>query len=256
LLLPDASGPCARTRASTPFGYAVKFLSSFSSFLVCACATCAATSDDVESVSSIDPIERLDDYIVETSPTTLDRKAPAVTQQVLASDLAALNLTSTVSALRNFPNVFIRERFIGDKNALMGIRGTTNRQPGRSLVYADGELLSNFLGTGFGNSPRWFLVAPEELEKVAVIYGPFSALYPGNSIGGTVLLTTRMPEHFTASAKGQWFYHNFREYGTNDSLRGSTAFVSIGDKPGAWSYYGFYSHLNNDSAPTQFGTLN
>ncbi len=203
-----------------------------------------------------EPAQTLDDYIVETSPSTLDRKAPAVTQQILADDLRALNLTSTVSALRNFPNVFIRERFIGDKNALMSIRGTTNRQPGRTLVYADGELLSNFLGTGFGNSPRWFLVAPEELEKVAVIYGPFSALYPGNSIGGTVLITTRMPDRFTADAKGQYFYHNFREYGTDEHLRGRSAYLSLGDKQGAWSYAGFYNHLDNVSATTQFATLN
>jgi iron complex outermembrane receptor protein len=198
----------------------------------------------------------LDDYIVETSRTTLDRKAPAVTQQVLAEDLRALNLTTTVNALRNLPNIFIRERFIGDKNAPVGIRGTSNRQTGRTLVLADGMLLSNFLGTGFGNSPRWFLVAPEELQKVAVIYGPFSALHAGNSLGGTVLMTTRMPEGFTSAAKGQFFTHRFRDYGTSDELQGRTAFLSVGDRRGAFSYYAFYNHLHNDSAPTTFATLN
>ena len=211
---------------------------------------------NARAATATGPVQTLDDYIVETSRTTLDRKAPAVTHQVLAEDLRALNLTTTVNALRNLPNIFIRERFIGDKNAPIGIRGTSNRQTGRTLVVADGMLLSNFLGTGFGNSPRWFLVAPEELQKVAVIYGPFSALHAGNSLGGTVLMTTRMPEHFSAAAKGQFFYHNFREYGSNEQLRGSTAFVSVGDRRGAFSYYAFYNHLDNHSSPTQFATIN
>ncbi len=215
----------------------------------------ASFSGDLAATTAAPPT-RLDDYLVETNPATFDKKAPAVTQQVLAADLKALNLTTTVGALRNLPNIFIRERFIGDKNAPVGIRGTSNRQTGRTVVLADGLLLSNFLGTGFGNSPRWFLVAPEEIEKVAVIYGPFSALYAGNSIGGSVLITTKMPSEFTASATGQYFYHNFREYGTDDHLHGSTGFVSIGDRVGKFSYYAFVNHLDNQSASTQFWTVN
>ncbi len=198
----------------------------------------------------------LDDYIVETNSATFDKKAPAVTQQIVGRDLATQNLPTTAAALRNLPNLFIRERFIGDKNAPVGIRGTSNRQTGRTLVIADGMLLSNFLGTGFGNSPRWFLIAPEEIEKVAVIYGPFSALYAGNSIGGTVLFTTKMPSQFTASAKAQYFAHHFREYGTDDDLSGTSAFVSLGDRRGKFSYYAFYNHLDNESASTQFWTIN
>jgi iron complex outermembrane receptor protein len=198
----------------------------------------------------------LDDYLVETNPATFDRKAPAVTQQVLAHELKNMNVPTTASALRNFPNLFIRERYIGDKNAPIGIRGTSNRQTGRTLVLADGILLSNFLGTGFGNSPRWFLLAPEEIEKVAVIYGPFSALYAGNSIGGTVLFTTSIPQGFSASLKAQYFFHEFDEYGTHDDLQGSNLYASFGDRRGRLSYFAFYNHLNNRSASTQFWTVN
>ena len=217
-----------------------------------AASSLAATSDSAEPGA----ILQLDDYLVETNPATFDQKAPAVTQQVLGSDLKELNLATTVGALRNLPNLFIRERFIGDKNSPVGIRGTSNRQTGRTVVLADGVLLSNFLGTGFGNSPRWFLIAPEEIEKAAVIYGPFSALYPGNSIGGTVLFTTKMPTQPEAEVKGQYFFHHFKEFGTDDDLHGSTAFVSVGGSAGKLSYYGFYSHLDNLSAPTQFWTVN
>lgn len=202
------------------------------------------------------PPQRLDDYIVETNRATFHRKAPAVTHQLLAADLTALNLPETGDALQYLPNLFIRKRFIGDKNSLMTIRGTSNRQPGRTLVLADGMLLSNFLGTGFGNSPRWFLIAPDEIEKIAVSYGPYSALYGGNAIGGAVLFTTKLPEHFTVTAKGQYFIENFREYGTNRSFNGHTAYLSVGDRRGKFSYFGFYNHLANESQPMTFNTVN
>lgn len=219
---------------------------------VAALSSLPAFAADVASETPV----RLDDYIVETNPATYDQKAPAVTQQVLASDLKGLNLATTAEALRNLPNIFIRERFIGDKNAPMGIRGTSNRQTGRTLVMADGITLSNFLGTGFGNSPRWFLLAPEEIQKVAVIYGPFSSLYAGNSIGGTVLFTTTLPTEFAASAKAQYFFHDFKEFGSDESLHGTSAFVSVGDRIGKLSYFAFYNHLDNESASTQFWTIN
>jgi iron complex outermembrane receptor protein len=203
-----------------------------------------------------EPAVLLDDYLVETRTATLHQKAPAVTQQLLALDLQGQNLATTAEALRNLPNIFIRERFIGDKNSPLGIRGTSNRQTGRTLVFADGVLLSNFLGTGFGNSPRWFLLSPEEIAKVAVIYGPFSALYAGNSLGGTVLFSTAMPTQFTATAKGQYFTHHFKEFGTNENLHGTSAFLSVGDRIGKLGYYAFYNHLDNDSASTQFWTIN
>lgn len=198
----------------------------------------------------------LDDYLVETSPATFRLKAPAVTHQMLRDDLAALNLPETGDALQHLPNLFIRKRFVGDKNALASIRGTSNRQPGRTLVLADGVPLSNFLGTGFGNSPRWFLLAPEEIEKIALSYGPYSALYAGNSIGGTVLFTTSQPSQFTAQAKAQYFVEEFSEYATHRTFAGKTGYVSVGDRVGQFSCFAFVNHLDNDSQPMTFNTLN
>ena len=202
------------------------------------------------------PIIHLADYIVETSPSTFKLKAPAVTHQVLREDLEVLNLPETGDALQHLPNLFIRKRFIGDKNSLTSIRGTSNRQPGRTLVLADGMVLSNFLGTGFGNSPRWFVIAPEEIEKIAVSYGPYSAIYTGNSIGGTVLFSTQMPSQFSSTAKAQYFVQDFSEYTTKDTYAGKTGYVSIGDRRGKFSYFAFVNHLDNDSQPMTFATVN
>ena len=201
------------------------------------------------------PATRLDDYIVETNRATFDQKAPAVTVQIFADDIRAVNLTTPEDALKNLPNFYVRRRFIGDKNAIVGIRGTSMRQTGRTVVLADGVLLSNFLATGLGNSPRWFLLAPEEISKIAVIYGPFSALYPGNSIGGTILFSTAMPTERTATVRGQYFTQSFRQYGTDDSLRGSAAYLSFGDRVGKFSYHAFYRHLANESQAQSYNNL-
>ncbi|MDX2186077.1 MAG: TonB-dependent receptor [Opitutaceae bacterium] len=201
-------------------------------------------------------VVHLDDYLVETNPATYRLKAPAVTHQIMGDDLRALNLPETGDALQHLPNLFIRKRFIGDKNALTSIRGTSNRQPGRTLVYADGILLSNFLGTGFGNSPRWFLVAPEEIEKIAVSYGPYSAIYAGNSIGGTVLFTTKLPSKLTSTVRVQSFVQNFTEYGTDRDYVGRSFYASVGDRKGRLSYFAFLNRLENDSHPMTFATVN
>ena len=42
------------------------------------------------------------------------------------------------------------------------------------------------------------MIAPEEIERVDVLYGPFSAIYPGNSIGAVVNITTKLPRRARA----------------------------------------------------------
>ena len=62
----------------------------------------------------------------------------------------------------------------------------------------DGYLISNFLGRFDG--PRWNMITPEAIARVDVLYGPFSAIYPGNSIGTTVVTSEREPRAFEAPA--------------------------------------------------------
>ena len=99
----------------------------------------------------------------------------------------------------------MRKRYIGDYNhAILSSRASGTGNSARSAVYADGILLSNYLGNGVGGlsfPPRWGLVTPEEIERVDVMYGPFSAAYPGNSVGAVVDYVTRMPTRFEAHGK-------------------------------------------------------
>jgi len=121
-------------------------------------------------------------------PTSLPTQIPTTIEGITGEDLAVtINATDAEDALKYFPSLLVRKRYIGDyDHAVLATRASGTGNSARSLVYADGILLSNLLGNGASFTPRWGLVTPEEIERVDVLYGPFSAAYPGNSVGAVV----------------------------------------------------------------------
>jgi iron complex outermembrane receptor protein len=87
--------------------------------------------------------------------------------------------------------------------------------PGRALVYLDGYLISNFLGRF--DAPRWNMVNVEAIERIDALYGPFSAIYPGNSMGTTLIVTERKPRGLEASASIKLNQQGFNEYATSEN---------------------------------------
>src|SRR3954447_2326201 len=129
---------------------------------------------------------------------------------------ATTNVRNTEDALRYFPSLLVRKRHIGDTQAPLATRTSGVGASARSLIYADGVLLSALIGNNNGNaSPRWGMISPEEIARVDVLYGPFSAEYPGNSIGAVVNVTTRMPDRLEASATAAANLQSFDQYGTS-----------------------------------------
>jgi iron complex outermembrane receptor protein len=187
--------------------------------------------------------------------SAVDPNLPATTETVTRKQFENWNVVNTEDALKYMPNLAVRKRFIGDLNSIIAVRGTSNTQSARGLVYADGLLLSNLLGSGFGFPPRWSMVFPDEIRRIDVIYGPYSALYPGNSLGATVLITTRMPTKFEAEADVKAFTQHFDLFGVNRSFNGSQASATIGDRIGKFSYFIGGNHFENTSQPLQFATL-
>src|SRR6185436_11489568 len=121
------------------------------------------------------------------------------------------NVLNPEDALKYVPSTVIRKRYIGDRNALLGGRSFGTLQPSRGLVFLDGYLLSNFLGRF--DAPRWNMVTAEAVERVDILYGPFSAIHAGNSIGTTVVVTERAPKDLEWSANLTGYGHRFTQYG-------------------------------------------
>jgi len=175
------------------------------------------------------------------------------TSTITKEQAAGINVTTTEDIISHEPNLVIRKRYIGDSNGTIGIRGSNMFQTTRTMVTADGLPLHYFLQTSFSGSPRWSLVNPDEVESAEVLYGPFSAEYGGNSIGGVVRLKTRDPKKRRIVLKGSLFSQDYDELSTNEHFNGGKAFASFEDTFGNLGLFLSYNHLENDSQPqTQF----
>ncbi len=193
-------------------------------------------------------------------PTSLPTQIPTTIEGITREQIAqTINATDSEDALKYFPSLLVRKRYIGDYNhAILSSRASGTGNSARSAVYADGILLSNYLGNGIANgtnyAPRWGLVTPEEIERVDVLYGPFSAAYPGNSVGAVVDYVTRMPTQFEAHAKLSGFTQDFKLYGTNSSFSGSQASASLGNRSGDWSWFINANRTESAGQPLTFAT--
>src|SRR6201999_3183008 len=99
-------------------------------------------------------------------------------QQTIERTINAMNVEDTIKYL---PSLIVRKRHIGDTQAPLATRTAGLGASARSLIYADGVLLSSLIGNNNTSaSPRWSLVSPQEIARIDVLYGPFSAAYPGN----------------------------------------------------------------------------
>jgi iron complex outermembrane receptor protein len=189
-------------------------------------------------------------------PTSLPTQIPTTIETVTGEEIArGINASDAEDALKYLPSLLVRKRYIGDYNhAVLSTRASGTGNSARSAVYADGILLSNYLGNGASFAPRWGMVSPEEIERVDVLYGPFSAAYGGNSVGAVVDYVTRMPTRFEAHAKFGVSQQPFKLYGTDDTYRGSQGSVALGNRAGRWSWYLDLSRLESEGQPLTFPT--
>lgn len=183
----------------------------------------------------------------------LESEPPALKTEITAEKLESINAPNVEDSLRYEPNLIIRKRFIGDRNATLSFRDMHTTQTARALVMGDGLLLSNFLGSSFGFAPRWGVIQPEEVERIEVIYGPYAAEYGGNSLGGAVVLHTRMPERFEAHIGANAMQQEFEAYGTDETLAGYKLHGSLGERHDRWSYFLAVDRLENEGHPQTFG---
>jgi iron complex outermembrane receptor protein len=218
---------------------------------VLSCFTLPAFSQEAER--TLPPVQ------VESSRSTAERnQLPVTTESVTRRQaIETINAATTEDVVKYLPNVLVRRRFIGDTQAPMSSRTTGINAGARTLIIADGVWLSAFVNNNNQNgSPQWFMVAPEEIDSVDVMYGPFSAMYPGNSYGAVTSITTRMPKRFEASAKFGLSSQRFSQYGTSDRYPSTQASAILGDRSGDLSWWFSVNHLSGFSQPLSYLTLN
>lgn len=179
-----------------------------------------------------------------TSPST----------RVTRSQIELQNAQTTEEVLKYQPSLQIRQRYVGDPNGVLGIRGADMFSTARNMVYADGLPLHNFLQASFNGAPRWSLVGPNEIDSVDVVYGPFSAEYSGNSIGGVVNIKTRMPRKQEFYVESSLFIQPYKLYGPDQgTFIGDRQYVSYGNRiQDRFTVFLAYNRLEAQSHPQSY----
>ena len=189
-------------------------------------------------------------------PTSLPTQIPTTMEGISGAQVEqAINATDSEDAIRYLPSLLVRKRYIADYNhAVLSSRASGTGNSARSAVYADGILLSNYLGNGATYAPRWGLVTPEEIARVDVMYGPFSAAYPGNSVGAVVDYVTRMPKKLEAHVKAGYVSQPFNLYNTHETYNAWQTSASLGSRAGDWSWLVNLNHTVSHGQPLTFPT--
>ncbi|MEI9888575.1 MAG: TonB-dependent receptor [Rhizomicrobium sp.] len=201
-------------------------------------------------------------YPTETVVVTAKRavnaryQVPSKTETVTAAGAAErVNAINTEDLLKYLPDILVRKRHPGDTQDPITTRTSGVGASARSLIYADGILLSALIGNNNGAaSPHWGLVAPEEVEQVDVLYGPFSAAYPGNSIGAVIEITTRVPDAFGMNAKALAAFQSFAQYGTEGTYGTYQLGAGMSDRIGDLAWRIGLNHLGSESQPLAYVT--
>jgi iron complex outermembrane receptor protein len=232
-------------------------MKSFTLTILAAISSTVFAQDAAENQPASGQVKQLGTVTITGSrPTSLPTQIPTTIEGIDKAEIErSINATDAEDALKYLPSLLVRKRYSGDYNhAVLSTRASGTGNSARSMVYADGILLSNYLGNGATFAPRWGMVSPEEIERVDVLYGPFSAAYGGNSVGAVVDYVTRMPTRFEAHAKLVLTHQPFQLYRTDNSFTGRQMSVSLGNRVGAWSWFFDLSRIDSDGQPLTFVT--
>jgi iron complex outermembrane receptor protein len=117
-------------------------------------------------------------------------RAPISVSSVGGDEMASRGVQLLDQALDTMPGVYaFRGKGAQDTNAGVGMRGFSGRGSGqaRVLVLVDGQPVND----SYTGQVNWTTMPVEEVERVEVVRGSFSALYGGNAMGGVVNVLTR-----------------------------------------------------------------
>jgi iron complex outermembrane receptor protein len=223
--------------------------------MVCPAAACLLWLGAAQGAE--EPVKTLGTVtVIGSRPTSLPTQIPTTIEGITGAQIEErINATDSEDALKYFPSLLVRKRYIGDfDHAVLASRASGTGNSARSLVYADGIPLANLLGNGATFTPRWGMVTPEEIDRVDVLYGPFSAAYSGNSVGAVVDFVTRMPRQFEAHVRAASFGQDFALFGTDERYSGEQFSASVGDRVGALSWWLGFNRLDSDGQPITFAT--
>jgi iron complex outermembrane receptor protein len=180
---------------------------------------------------------------------------PAIASITSRKAEETVNLIDTEDAVKYLPSVFLRKRNYGDTQATMATRTWGVSSSARSLIFADGVPLTALIANNNTiGGPRWGLVAPSEIARIDIMYGPYSAAYAGNSMGAVMEITTRLPEKLEGSITQSQAVQRFDLYGTSSTYGTAQTTGDIGTRFGKLAIRASGNYQNSNSQPLSYVT--
>jgi len=181
---------------------------------------------------------------VTATRTELDAtRSPVSVSTVSSQELTVRDIQTLDQALDTVTGVYpFRSKGYQDTLAGVGMRGFAGRGTGqsRTLVLLDGQPLNG----PYTGQLVWTTLPVEEVERVEVVKGPFSALYGANAMGGVVHILTKPVDRRALDLRG--------EYGSQDTFRYALrAATRVRERLGVSL---FYDRLQSGGYPSQFIT--
>ena len=167
-----------------------------------------------------------------------------------------VNAVNTEDMLKYIPSITVRKRHYGDTQDPLATRTNGVGASARSLLYADGILISSPIGNNNTSaSPHFGIAQPQDIENFEVLYGPFAAEYGGGSIGAVLNITTRMPDQLEIYGDALGAFGGFDQYATHMTTGTWQLAAGIGDRDGAFSWRLSANHLDTLGQPLSYVTL-
>lgn len=148
-----------------------------------------------QSTGDVEDVAAAHDAVVVTAtraPAAI-QGVPASTSVISGAQLEQRKPTRFGDAIADVPGLYVRgaamgANFPGSGQAVLSLRGIP-RTP-RTLVMIDGQPVNNALSGGVNVVG----IPVDNLDRVEVVRGPYSALYGGNAMGGVVNFITASPD--------------------------------------------------------------
>jgi iron complex outermembrane recepter protein len=166
-----------------------------------------------------------------------------------------INLRDPEDAVKYMPSLFVRKRNDGDNQAVLATRTWGLNSSARTLIYYDDLLISALINNNNTNgSPHWNLIPTEGIGRIDFLDGPYAAAYPGNSIGGVLLISSKMPDHAFATAKETVSVMPWNQYGTKDTYTSSLTSAAAGNRVGNLSWLLSVNYQDSYQQPLTYTT--
>jgi len=197
------------------------------------------------------------EYVIVTADRTRGGDSAAADVQISAAKAyEQINTVNTEDMLKYAPSLIVRKRHFGDTQDPVATRTSGLGASARNLIFVDGIMINSPIGNNnSAASPHFGVAAPQDVARIDVLYGPFAARYAGNSIGATINITTRMPDHFELYGGATGAVENFSKYSTDETVGTWQLSGGVGDRYGAFSWRLSANHLDSTAQPLGYATL-